>query len=126
VNRYSVRTGVSQLLVEPISKASADQRKGRCGRTESGVCFRLYEEQDYEARPAHTDPEIKRVSLAGVMLRMKALRLGDIERFPFLDPPQHARSRGYACSGLDAIGGTGRLTRSASSSAGCWILASAR
>ena len=105
VNRYSVRTGVSQLLVEPISKASADQRKGRCGRTESGVCFRLYEEQDYESRPAHTDPEIKRVNLAGVILRMKALRLGDIERFPFLDPPQQrAITEGYRV--LEELGAT--------------------
>jgi ATP-dependent helicase HrpA len=112
VNRYSVRTGVSQLLIEPISKASADQRKGRCGRTESGVCFRLYEEQDYEARPAHTDPEIKRISLAGVILRMKALRLGDIERFPFLDPPQsRAIAEGYqVLEELGAIQGDGRLT----------------
>jgi ATP-dependent RNA helicase HrpA len=112
VNRYSVRTGVSQLLVEPISKASADQRKGRCGRTESGVCFRLYEEQDYESRPAHTDPEIKRVSLAGVILRMKALRLGDIERFPFLDPPQQrAITEGYrVLEELGAIEDDGRLT----------------
>jgi ATP-dependent helicase HrpA len=112
VNRYSVRTGVSQLLVEPISKASADQRKGRCGRTESGVCFRLYEEQDYELRPAHTDPEIKRVSLAGVILRMKSLRLGDIERFPFLDPPQtRAIAEGYrVLEELGAIDDDGGLT----------------
>ena len=112
VNRYSVRTGVSQLLVEPISKASANQRKGRCGRTESGVCFRLYEETDFESRPAHTDPEIKRVSLAGVILRMKALRLGDIERFPFLDPPQpRAISEGYrVLEELDAIDERGALT----------------
>jgi len=96
VNRYNVRTGVTQLLVEPISRASADQRKGRCGRTESGVCFRLYEENDYATRPAHTDPEIKRVGLAGVILKMKALRLGDIESFPFLDPPQkRAVDEGY-------------------------------
>jgi len=113
VNRYSVRTGVSQLLIEPVSKASADQRKGRCGRTESGVCFRLYEEQDYEARPAHTDPEIKRVSLAGVILRMKALRLGDIERFPFLDPPQQrAITEGYrVLEELGAIDDEGALTQ---------------
>jgi ATP-dependent helicase HrpA len=112
VNRYSVRTGVSQLLVEPISRASADQRKGRCGRTESGVCFRLYEEKDYESRPAHTDPEIKRVSLAGVILRMKALRLGDIEQFPFLDPPQpRAIAEGYrVLEELGAIEDDGRLT----------------
>ncbi len=112
VNRYSVQTGVSQLLIEPISKASANQRKGRCGRTESGVCFRLYEEQDYESRPAHTDPEIKRVSLAGVILRMKALRLGDIERFPFLDPPRpRAITDGYrVLEELGAIHDDGRLT----------------
>nr|MBA3540104.1 DEAD/DEAH box helicase [Deltaproteobacteria bacterium] len=112
VNRYSVRTGVTQLLVEPISKASADQRKGRCGRTESGVCFRLYEEQDYDGRPAHTDPEIKRVGLAGVILRMKALRLGDIESFPFLDPPQkRAIDEGYrVLEELGALDEAGRLT----------------
>jgi ATP-dependent helicase HrpA len=112
VNRYSVRTGVSQLLIEPISRASADQRKGRCGRTESGVCFRLYEEQDYASRPAHTDPEIKRVSLAGVILRMKALRLGDIDRFPFLDPPQQrAITEGYrVLEELGAIDDDGGLT----------------
>jgi ATP-dependent helicase HrpA len=112
VNRYSVRTGVSQLLIEPISQASANQRKGRCGRTDSGVCFRLYEEQDYEARPAHTDPEIKRISLAGVILRMKALRLGDIEHFPFLDPPEpRAIAEGYrVLEELGAIRDDGRLT----------------
>src|SRR5688572_24938381 len=82
VNRYSVRTGVSQLLVEEVSKASADQRKGRCGRTASGVCFRLYEEEDYETRPLYTDPEIQRVGLAGVILRMMSLRLGDVATFP--------------------------------------------
>ncbi|MEO8700943.1 MAG: ATP-dependent RNA helicase HrpA [Kofleriaceae bacterium] len=96
VNRYNVRTGVTQLHVEPVAQASADQRKGRCGRTESGVCFRLYEEADYTSRPAHGDPEIKRIGLAGVILRMKALRLGDIESFPFLDPPQkRAVDEGY-------------------------------
>ena len=112
VNRYNVRTGVSQLLVEPVSRASADQRKGRCGRTASGVCFRLYEEQDYASRPTHTDPEIKRVGLAGVILRMKSLRLGDIEDFPFLDPPQsRAIQEGYrVLEELDAIDDTGRLT----------------
>ena len=112
INRYSVRTGVSQLLVEPVSKASANQRKGRCGRTESGVCFRLYEESDFEGRPAYTDPEIKRVGLAGVILRMKVLRLGDIENFPFLDPPQRrAITEGYGVlEELGALGSDGRLT----------------
>ncbi|CAN5923801.1 ATP-dependent RNA helicase HrpA [soil metagenome] len=113
VNRYNVRTGVTQLLVEYASKASADQRKGRCGRTESGVCFRLSEEQDFNARPSHTDPEIKRVGLAGVILRMKSLRLGDIESFPFLDPPQkRAVDEGYrVLEELGALGDDGRLTR---------------
>jgi ATP-dependent helicase HrpA len=113
VNRYDVRTGVSQLLVEDISRASADQRKGRCGRVQSGVCFRLFEQQDYEARPAHTDPEIKRVSLAGVILRMKSLRLGDIAEFPFLDPPQQrAITDGYrVLEELGAIHEDGELTR---------------
>ncbi|HEY5945040.1 MAG TPA: ATP-dependent RNA helicase HrpA [Kofleriaceae bacterium] len=112
VNRYNTRTGVTQLLVEPVSQASADQRKGRCGRTASGICFRLYEEQDYATRPAHTDPEIKRVGLAGVILRMKALRLGDIESFPFLDPPQkRAVDEGYrVLEELGALDGE-RLTQ---------------
>ena len=112
INRYNVRTGVSQLLVEPVSRASADQRKGRCGRTANGICFRLYDEQDYLSRPAHTDPEIKRVSLAGVILRMKTLRLGDIEDFPFLDAPQQrAISDGYrVLEELGALEESGQLT----------------
>ncbi|MGE3767526.1 MAG: ATP-dependent RNA helicase HrpA [Kofleriaceae bacterium] len=112
VNRYNTRTGVSQLLVEPVSRASADQRKGRCGRTQSGVCFRMYEESDYNTRAAHTDPEIKRISLAGVILRMKTLRLGDIDRFPFLDPPQaRAITDGYrVLEELGAIDERGDLT----------------
>jgi ATP-dependent helicase HrpA len=77
LNRYAVRTGVTQLQIEPISQASANQRKGRCGRTADGVCFRLYDEADFASRPAYTDPEIKRVGLAGVILRMKSLALGD-------------------------------------------------
>jgi len=113
VNRYDVRTGVSQLLVEDVSRASADQRKGRCGRVQSGICVRLYEEQDYVTRPAFTDPEIKRVSLAGVILRMKSLRLGDIAEFPFLDPPQQrAITDGYrVLEELGAIEEDGELTR---------------
>ncbi len=112
VNRYNTRTGVTQLHVEPVSQASANQRKGRCGRTASGICFRLYEEQDFATRPAHTDPEIKRVGLAGVILRMKALRLGDIESFPFLDPPQkRAVDEGYrVLEELGALEGE-RLTK---------------
>jgi ATP-dependent helicase HrpA len=112
VNRYNVRTGVTQLLIEPVSKASADQRKGRCGRVESGICFRLYEEQDYLSRPAYTDPEIMRVGLAGVILRMMSLRLGDVASFPFLDPPQkRAIDEGYrVLEELGALDEEGRLT----------------
>jgi len=112
MNRYAVRTGVTQLLVEPISKASADQRKGRCGRTANGVCFRLYEEQDFETRPAYTDPEIKRVGLAGVILRMKALKLGDVATYRFLDAPQkRAIDEGYrVLEELGALDDDGALT----------------
>jgi ATP-dependent helicase HrpA len=87
VNRYSYRNKVEQLLTEPISQASANQRAGRCGRVAAGVCIRLYSEDDYRARPPYSDPEILRSSLAAVILRMKALGLTDVERFPFLDPP---------------------------------------
>ena len=87
VNRYSYRNKVEQLLTEPISQASANQRAGRCGRVAAGVCIRLYAEDDYRARPPYSDPEILRSSLAAVILRMKALGLTSVERFPFLDPP---------------------------------------
>ncbi|MCC7485013.1 MAG: ATP-dependent RNA helicase HrpA [Burkholderiales bacterium] len=87
VNRYSYRNKVEQLLTEPVSRASADQRAGRCGRVAAGVCVRLYSEEDYRERPEYTDPEILRSSLAAVILRMKALGLTAVERFPFLDPP---------------------------------------
>jgi ATP-dependent helicase HrpA len=87
VNRYSFRNKVEQLQVEKISRASANQRAGRCGRVAAGVCIRLYSEEDYLARPEYTDPEILRSSLAAVILRMKSLRIGDVEHFPFLEPP---------------------------------------
>ncbi|MDD5297412.1 MAG: ATP-dependent RNA helicase HrpA [Rhodocyclaceae bacterium] len=87
VKRYSVRNKVEQLQVEPIAQSAAKQRAGRCGRVSSGVCIRLYEEDDYNKRPGHTDPEVLRSSLAGVILRMKSLHLGDVEDFPFIDPP---------------------------------------
>jgi ATP-dependent helicase HrpA len=87
LNRYSYRNKVEQLQVEKISRASANQRAGRCGRVMSGVCIRLYAEEDYLARAEFTDPEILRSSLAGVILRMKSLKIGAVENFPFLDPP---------------------------------------
>jgi ATP-dependent helicase HrpA len=87
INRYSYRNKVEQLRVEKIARASCDQRKGRCGRVMNGVCIRLYDEADFLRRSEYTDPEILRTSLAAVILRMKALELDDIDRFPFLDPP---------------------------------------
>ncbi len=87
ISRYSHRTKIQRLPVEPISQASADQRKGRCGRVGPGICIRLYGEDDYNNRPRFTDPEILRTNLANVILQMKALRLGDVESFPFIDPP---------------------------------------
>ena len=96
VKRYSYRNKVEQLQVEKIAQASANQRSGRCGRISAGVCIRLYDEEDFAKRPAYADPEILRSSLAGVILRMKALRLGDVESFPFLEaPPPKAISDGY-------------------------------
>ncbi|ALN59324.1 ATP dependent RNA helicase [Lysobacter enzymogenes] len=87
VKRYSPRGKLDRLHIEPISQASADQRKGRCGRISEGTCYRLYSEADFESRPQYTDPEIRRAALAGVILRMLSLGLGDIEAFPFLEPP---------------------------------------
>lgn len=87
IKRYSPRNKVEQLQVENISRAAANQRAGRCGRVSDGVCLRLYSEQDFLQRPAQTDPEILRSSLAGVILRMKSLHLGNVEDFPFLDKP---------------------------------------
>ncbi|HCI12627.1 MAG TPA: ATP-dependent RNA helicase HrpA, partial [Gallionellaceae bacterium] len=87
VNRYSIRQKVEQLHIEKISRAAANQRAGRCGRVMSGVCIRLYDEEGFAQRPEFTDPEIFRVSLATVILRMSALDLGDIAEFPFIEPP---------------------------------------
>ncbi len=87
VKRYSHRNKVEQLQIEKIARSAAAQRAGRCGRVMDGVCIRLYDEEGFERRPEHTDPEILRSSLAGVILRMKALRLGAVEDFPFIDPP---------------------------------------
>jgi ATP-dependent helicase HrpA len=87
IKRYSWRNKVEQLRIEPISQASANQRAGRCGRIGPGVCVRLYDEEDFKKRAPFTDPEVLRSSLASVILRMKALKLDDIETFPFVDPP---------------------------------------
>ncbi|OOF46995.1 ATP-dependent RNA helicase HrpA [Rodentibacter trehalosifermentans] len=87
ISRYSYRTKVQRLPIEPISQASANQRKGRCGRVSEGICIRLYSEEDFNSRPAFTDPEILRTNLASVILQMMALGLDDIEAFPFVDAP---------------------------------------
>ncbi|HGS4564568.1 TPA: ATP-dependent RNA helicase HrpA [Vibrio cholerae] len=87
ISRYSYRTKVQRLPIEPISQASANQRKGRCGRTEEGICIRLYSEEDFLSRSEFTDPEILRTNLASVILQMTALGLGDIEAFPFVEAP---------------------------------------
>ncbi len=93
ISRYSARLKVQRLPIEPISQASANQRMGRCGRTSDGICIRLYSEDDFAARPAFTDPEILRTSLAAVILQMEALRLGEVEDFGFLDPPDRRQIR---------------------------------
>jgi ATP-dependent helicase HrpA len=88
ISRYSPRAKVQRLPIEPISQANAEQRKGRCGRVAPGVCIRLYTEEDFQQRPAFLEPELLRSHLAEVILRMKALHLGNIEQFDFLDPPE--------------------------------------
>ena len=93
ISRYSARLKVQRLPIEPVSQASADQRKGRCGRTSDGICIRLYAEEDFDERPRFTDPEILRTSLAAVILQMAAIGLGDVEDFPFLDPPDRRQIR---------------------------------
>ncbi|MEK9710958.1 MAG: ATP-dependent RNA helicase HrpA [Thalassolituus sp.] len=112
ISRYSYRTKVQRLPVEPISQASANQRAGRCGRIEPGVCIRLYEEQDFNSRPEFTDPEIRRTNLASVVLQMLNLKLGDIRRFPFVDPPDDRFVKdGYTLlSELGAVDGDRKIT----------------
>ncbi|MBT0769251.1 ATP-dependent RNA helicase HrpA [Kineosporia sp. J2-2] len=87
ISRYSFRTKVQRLPIEKVSQASANQRKGRCGRLSDGICIRLYSEEDFDSRPEFTDPEILRTNLAAVILQMTSLNLGEVERFPFLEPP---------------------------------------
>jgi ATP-dependent helicase HrpA len=103
ISRYSHRTKVQRLPIEPVSQASAEQRKGRCGRTSDGVCIRLYSEEDFAARPEFTDPEILRTNLASVILQMAALRLGEVADFPFIDPPD-ARSVADGVRLLEELG----------------------
>ncbi|WP_240786989.1 ATP-dependent RNA helicase HrpA [Ramlibacter rhizophilus] len=112
VKRYSFRSKVEQLLVEPISQAAANQRAGRCGRVANGICIRLYDEADFNARPRFSDPEILRSSLAGVILRMKSLHFGSVEDFPFLEAPQRrAITDGYQLLGeLGAMDEANELT----------------
>jgi ATP-dependent helicase HrpA len=112
VKRYSYRQKVEQLLVEPISQAAANQRSGRCGRVADGIAIRLYGQDDFSARLAYTDPEILRSSLAAVILRMKALHLGDIEHFAFIEPPpRRAIVDGYQLLGeLGAVDDDNQLT----------------
>ena len=93
ISRYSARLKVQRLPIEPVSQASADQRKGRCGRTSDGIAIRLYSEEDFTERPRFTDPEILRTVLAAVILQMAAIDLGDVEDFPFLDPPDRRQVR---------------------------------
>ena len=93
ISRYSTRTKVQRLPIEPISQASANQRSGRCGRVADGIAIRLYSEQDFESRSEFTDPEILRTNLASVILQMVSLKLGDIEQFPFIQPPEHKAIR---------------------------------
>ena len=112
VKRYSYRNKVEQLRIEPVSQAAAKQRAGRCGRVADGVCVRLYSEEDYARRPAFTDPELLRSSLASVILRAKSLGLGEVAEFPFVDPPSpRAIADGYALlAELGAVDDANALT----------------
>ncbi|WP_245717862.1 ATP-dependent RNA helicase HrpA [Nocardia miyunensis] len=107
ISRYSLRTKVQRLPIEPISQASARQRSGRCGRVADGIAIRLYSEDDFEARPKFTEPEILRTNLAAVILQMTALGLGDIESFPFVEPPDSRAIR----DGIALLEELGALTR---------------
>ena len=112
VSRYSFRSKVQRLPIESISQASANQRAGRCGRVADGVCYRLYQAEDFEARPAFTDPEIVRTNLGSVILQMLHLRIGDIRDFPFIDPPDSRLiSDGYKLlEELQAVNSAGKMT----------------
>ncbi|MWQ72096.1 ATP-dependent RNA helicase HrpA, partial [Glaesserella parasuis] len=109
ISRYSYRTKVQRLPIEPISQASANQRKGRCGRISEGICIRLYSEEDFNARPQFTDPEILRTNLASVILQMTALGLTDIASFPFVDAPDQRHIQD-GIRLLEELGALGRDT----------------
>ena len=112
ISRYSYRSKIQRLPIEPISQASANQRAGRCGRIAPGLCIRLFDEEDFEQRPAFTDPEILRTNLASVILQMLHMRLGNVEDFPFLEPPDKPMIRdGYTLlTELAAVTDKGHLT----------------
>ena len=108
INRYSQSSGVQRLLIEPVARSSADQRAGRCGRLGPGVCIRLYGEDDYLARPPYPTPEIQRANLAGVILQMRHLGLGEVSEFPFMDPPE----RRFVADGYRLLQMLGAIERS--------------
>jgi ATP-dependent helicase HrpA len=112
ISRYSAKSKIQRLPLEPVSKASADQRKGRCGRVAEGVCIRLYSEEDFTLRDEFTEPEIQRTNLASVILQMQVLGFGDIEEFPFVDPPDSRMIKdGYRLlHELGAVDATRRVT----------------
>src|SRR3954452_2663395 len=117
ISRSSTRTKVQRLPIEPVSQASANQRSGRCGRVEAGIAIRLYSEEDFDSRPEFTDPEILRTNLASVILQMTSLGLGDVARFPFVEPPDRRQVTAgvQLLEELGALAGSGddggRLTR---------------
>ena len=113
ISRYSIRNRLQRLPIEPVSRASADQRKGRCGRLGAGLCLRLYSQENFEARPAFTEPEVLRTNLAALLLRLAAENLGEAESFPFIDPPDsRAINDGYRLlQELQAFDDQRRITR---------------
>ena len=114
ISRWSVRTKVQRLPIEPVSQASAQQRSGRCGRVAAGVAIRLYSQEDFEARPEFTEPEILRTSLASVILQMTSLGLGQVERFPFVEPPDQRAVR----AGVQLLEELGALVPTSSTGGG--------
>ena len=121
ISRYSSRTKVQRLPIEAISQASANQRSGRCGRVAAGIAIRLYSEEDFEARPEFTDPEILRTNLASVILQMASLGLGDLGRFPFVEPPdkRNVQAGRQLLEELGALAGATASPRPAGGWPGC-------